>query len=117
MKLYFYFLEGMKNGCFRIEECEVEEKPKTYWIVNRPPPGFHRTFVSKNEIGRFASTLDQNIIILTEKDPERVAELFSIKCKADISRAKDRIRDAEIEIEKSNDILDAIEEWQGVGNM
>ena len=43
--------------------------------------------------------------------------MFSIKCKADISRAKDRIRDAEIEIEKSNDILDAIEEWQGVGNM
>ncbi len=111
MKLYFYFLEGRKS-CIRMEECEVEEKARTYRPIDRFPSAFRRSIVRKDEIGRFLALIDTSIIILTEKDPERVAELFSIRCRNDISRARNRILDAETEIEKTNDILDAIEEWR-----
>ncbi len=76
---------------------------------------FHQVFITnllkKDDIGRFLM-FNQDLIILTKNDPERIAGLFFTRCQYDISRAMNRIRSAKIEIEKTNDLLDGIEDWK-----
>lgn len=111
MKLYFYFLEGRKNGRIRMEECEVEEKARTYWPVGRFPEEYPGSFVRKADIGML-KMFCLAMVIMEEKDRNRVANIFSRKCTNDIYRSNDIIRHAKREIERSNELLDGIEEWK-----
>lgn len=111
MKLYFYFLDVRKDNCIRMEECEVEEKAKTYRPVNGFPAGFYHAYVKKDDIGRSAA-FNQNLIILAEKNVGRVAEAFICRFEYTVSREERRIQLAEKEIEQSKSAISALEKWR-----
>lgn len=108
MKLYFYFLESNK---IRTEECEVEEKPKTYRPIEKFPSGYYYSYVKKEEIGKLAG-YNSDAVILLEDNKEQAAKIFSEKCNMGISRAKSSIQSAESRIEELNSMLKMIEEWK-----
>lgn len=108
MKLYFYFLETNK---IRTEECEAEEKPKTYKPADKFPSGYYYCSVKKDDIGTFAGYQD-NVIVLLENDIEKVAKIFRGKCEYRISRAKTTIRSEEKTIKEQNRLISMIEEWR-----
>lgn len=74
MKLYFYILEEpyRDKPFVRFEECEVEEKPKTYTLITRPI-GYYYSRASKNDIGR---KID-NVIFLLERNGSLARSIFS----------------------------------------
>ena len=108
MKLYFYFLE---TGKIRCAECEVEEKPKTYKPVDRFPSGFYRCCVKKEDIGELIGYGD-NIVVLTENNIQKVANVFRGKMKYRIAREKQNIASANESINQCNKTLSMIDEWE-----
>ena len=108
MKLYFYFLE---TGKIRCSECEVEEKPKTYKPVNKFPSGFYGCYVKKEDMGRLIGYGD-NVVVLTEKNIQKVADVFRGKVQHTIARAKQDIVSANDSINRCNEILSMIDEWK-----
>lgn len=84
MKLYFYFLE---TGKIRCEECEVEEKPKTYKPVDRFPAGYYGCYVKKEDIGELIG-YGNDVVVLTENNIQKVADVFRDKMKHKIARAR-----------------------------
>lgn len=110
MKLYFYFLERpyLKDPFIRFEECEVIEKAKTYYPVDKFPTGTYRSFIRKGEIGDFLDDYFKNAIVLDENNPEKAMKLFE-------ERSKRRIEEfnRNISIEKS--ILKAVEDYRKNG--
>ena len=115
MKLYFYFLETpyKREPCIRFEECEVEEKPKTYKPIDKLPKGYYYCSVKKEEIGKLAR-YNSDVVILTEKDTERVSEIFMEKCNGRIARANSDIESAKSTIKEQNFMLKMIDEWRSV---
>ena len=108
MKLYFYFLETNK---IRTEECEAEEKPKTYKPVDKFPRGYYYSSVKKDDIGTL-SGYQNDVVILLENDIEKVAKIFREKCERRISGAKTTIRSEEEAIEEQKRLIGMIEEWR-----
>ena len=108
MKLYFYFLE---TGKIRLAECEVEEKPKTYKPVDRFPSGFYGCYVKKEDIGELIGYGD-NVVVLTEKNIQKVANVFRRKMRHRIAREKQNIASANDSINRYNEILSMIDEWE-----
>lgn len=88
MKLYFYFLE---TGKIRCAECEVEEKPKTY----KPVIGY-----------------SNDVVVLTENNIQKVADVFRSKMRYKIARAKQDITFANDSINQCNEALSMIDEWE-----
>ena len=108
MRLYFYFLE---TGKIRCEECEVEEKPKTYKRVDRFPSNFYGCYVRKDDIGKLTGYTG-NTVILTEKNTEKVAKIFRDEMNCKISREHDKIIFANTFIKQYNTMLTMIDEWE-----
>ena len=108
MKLYFYFLE---TGKIRCKECEVEEKPKTYKPVNRFPAGYYGFYVKKEDIGKLIGYGD-NVVVLTENNIQRVADVFRKKMSYRIAREKQNIASANDSINQCNETLSMIDEWE-----
>ena len=108
MKLYFYFL---KNETIRCEECEVDEKPKTYKPVDRFPAGFYGCYVKKEDIGELAG-YNHDTVILTEKNIEKVAKIFKDDMGYKISRERERIISANASIKQYERMLSMIDEWE-----
>lgn len=108
MKLYFYFLE---TGKIRFKECEVIEKPKTYKPVNKFPSGFYGRYVKKEDIGKLIGYSD-DVVVLTEKNIQKVADVFRIKMKCKIARAMRDIISANDFINRYNETLSMIDEWE-----
>lgn len=106
--MYFYFLETKK---IRTEECEAEEKPKTYKPVDEFPAGYYYCSVKKDDIGTL-SGYQNDVVILLENDIEKVAKIFREKCECRISRAKTTIRLEEEAIEEQKRLIGMIEEWR-----
>ena len=78
MKLYFYFIdESYKEPKteFRIEECEVVERPKTYKAVDRFPRGYYGGYVKKEDLEKTIE-YSKNIVILLERDDEKAINIF-----------------------------------------
>ena len=78
MKLYFYILETPynKNPFVRFEECEVEEKPKTYKPVGKFPSGVYRSYINKSDIGHI-SGYSNSLVVLTEPNAKMAKEIFT----------------------------------------
>ena len=110
MKLYFYFLERpySKDPFIRFEECEVIEKLKTYYPVDKFPTGIYRSFIRKGEIGDFLDRYSQNAIVMDKNDPKKATELFE-----ECSERKIEEFNRNILIEKS--ILKAVEDYRKNG--
>ena len=108
MKLYFYFLETEK---IRSEECEVEEKPKTYKPVNKFPSGYYGCYVKKEDIGKLIG-YSENVVILTEENIQKAADVFRDKMRCVIARQKQNISSANDSINRCNETLSMIDEWE-----
>lgn len=113
MKLYFYFLEEPynKEPYIRCEECEVEEKPKTYKPVDKFPNGYWYSTVKKDDIGKI-NGYQGNIVVLTEKDNEKVADIFKSKFECSINRSVERIKREEENIDKQKSLIEMVERWK-----
>ena len=101
MKLYFYTLDthgGNPKGLY-VEECEAEEKPKTYKAVDRVFPNYLST-VRKGDVGRITGF---NCLFLTEPNFDYAREAFR-------KRAERRITNKLKEIEKLKAELKIINE-------
>ena len=111
MKLYFYILTKetkTDSHIIRFEECEVIERPKTYYPVDQFPNGIYRSFIRKDEVGNFLTRCFKNILVLDKNDSEKAMRLFEDRSKSEIERF-----DKNISIEKS--ILKAVEEYRKNG--
>lgn len=113
MKLYFYFLEDPynKEPYIRCEECEVEEKPKTYKPVDRFPKGYYYSTLKKDDIGTLIG-YGKSAVVLTEKDNAKTADIFKSKCERSISRSVIRIEYEEENIEKQKSLIEMVERWK-----
>lgn len=113
MKLYFYFLElpYNKEPYIRCEECEVEEKPKTYRPVDRFPKGYYYSTLKKGDIGTPIG-YDKRAVALTEKDNAKVADIFKSKFECSINRSVERIKCDEENIEKQKSLIEMVERWK-----
>lgn len=97
MKLYKF--------CFHSFDCqidryilEVEEKPKTYMTINTT----WKTRINKSDIGR-VNTYDS--VYLLEDDKKKARELFGEKLKSEIQRERGRIKYAEKEIIRLENLI------------
>lgn len=92
MKIYEFTTYGI-NSLFRVDEIEVEEKPKTY--VGR---GIR---IPKNNVGVFHNAYGNRMYLLENNPKIYIAAMITYK-KAQIARLEDRLS-----YEK-----DKLEEWQ-----
>ena len=90
MKLYFYILEKPynKNPFVRFEECEVIEKPKTYYPKDRFPNGVYNCYINKNDIG-IVSGYSNNLVVLTEPNEKLAREIFAKMYESNVRRAEE----------------------------
>lgn len=113
MKLYFYHLSqplGEKPR-IEVEECEVEEKPKTYELLDKIPNFYNLPCAIKNEIGKLIGW-NRNLIVLTEKDSAKAAEIFKDKIHTDIEHYQYRVEGLKKEIAKAYDLIDMVDDWR-----
>lgn len=89
MKLYFYTLEKPYNAkpFIQFEECEAEEKPKTYWL-HVYPRGFYCRQISKENIGKRMG----NTVILLEKDDFLARSIFAGTINKKISDVEKQVK-------------------------
>lgn len=89
MKLYFYILKEPYNGkpFIQFEECEADEKPKTYTLITRPK-GYCYSRVSKNDIGRKIG----NVIFLLERNDSLARSIFSESLNRTISLKEKQLK-------------------------
>lgn len=106
MKLYFYILEKPynKNPFVRFDECEVIEKPKTYYPKTIFPSGVYNCYIKKNDIGTI-SGYSNNFVVLTESNPKVAKELFTKLYESNVRQKEERLA-------KAKAILNAILEME-----
>lgn len=99
MKLYFYTLKEPYNGkpFIQFEECEADEKPKTYWLHVRPRDFYCRK-ISKEYIGKQMG----NTVILLEKDDFLAICIFT-------ETINKKISDVEKQVKQLREQLEAVE--------
>lgn len=112
MKLYFYRLSqplGEKPR-IEVEECEVEEKPKTYRRIGKFPEFYCGHYVKKEDIGKPAG-YNFDVVVLTERNNAKVVEIFKEKLNEDIALSESKIRYEKKRIENAYDLIDMVDDW------
>ena len=106
MKLYFYILERPynKNPFVRFDECEVIEKPKTYYPKDKFPSGVYNSYISKSDIGH-VSGYSNNLVVLTEPNVKFAKEIFT-------KLYESNVRQKEEALAKAKSMLNAILEME-----
>ena len=107
MKLYFYIYDSFFNK-LKYGECEVIEKPKTYYPADKFPAGFYGAYVSKTDIGR-TSGYSNNTVILTERNDTLAKSLLKEAIQKEID-------DFQKKIEKRQKEIDFIDIWESEEN-
>lgn len=113
MKLYFYHLAQPLGEKPRIEleECEAEEKPKTYRRIGKFPKFYCGCYVKKEDIGKLAG-YNFDVVVLTERDNAKVAEIFKDRLDEDIALSESKIRYEKKRIENAYDLIDMVDDWR-----
>ena len=95
MKLYFYILEKPynKNPFVRFEECEVIEKPKTYYPQDKFPRGVYNVYISKQDIGHISGH-SSNLVVLTEPNAKVAKEIFAKLYESNVRLAEESLSEA-----------------------
>lgn len=78
MKLYFHFLDTDVVGGVRVEECEVNKKPKSYVASTTFPEGYTDRLVRKTEIGAVIGRLNP-VVVQYKQDEDHARNLFMRK--------------------------------------
>lgn len=100
MKLYFYTLDiyGRNPKGLYVQECEAEEKPKTYKAVKGSFPNYYST-VGKDEVGQIKCYC----LVLVEPDFEYAKEKFKIRAERAIADKLKRIEELKAELKIINE--------------
>ena len=95
MKLYFYILEKPYNQkpFVRFEECEVIEKPKTYYPKDKFPSGVYNFYIRKSDIGHI-SGYSNNLVVLTEPNAKVAKELFTKLYESNVRQKEESLAEA-----------------------
>ena len=104
MKLYFYILEKTynKNPFVRFEECDVIEKPKTYYPKDKFPSGVYNRYISKSDIG-IVSGYSNNLVVLTEPNARVAKELYTKLYESNVRQKEESLAKAKVML---NEILE-----------
>lgn len=107
MKLYFYKFKTSSFDGLKIEtgECEVTEKPKTYYPVGKFPPFFYGSYVNKYEIDKLSGYCSDTVI-LTEKDDKKAFDLF-------MGKIVHHMESMAIEMEQEQNKKNFLNDWIG----
>ena len=100
MKLYFHFLDLDVVGGVRVEECEVNEKPKSYVASTNFPECYTDRMVRKTEIGAVIGRLNP-VVVQYKQDEDHARNLFMRK----ISEKINILDDEEARLKKLYEIL------------
>ena len=97
MKLYFYILEKPynENPFVRFEECEVIEKPKTYYAKDKFTIGVYGCYISKLDIGH-VSGYSNNIVVLTEPNSKLAKEIFTKLYESNVRQKEESLAKAKV---------------------
>lgn len=97
MKLYFYILERPYNQkpFVRFEECEVIEKPKTYYPKYRFPSGVYKCYISKSDIGHVSGD-SNNLVVLTEPNAKLAKEIFTKLYESNVRQKEEALAKAKV---------------------
>ena len=97
MKLYFYILERPYNQkpFVRFEECEVIEKPKTYYPKDKFPMGVYNCYINKQDIGRI-SGYSNNLVVLTEPNVKFAKEIFTKLYESNVRQKEEALAKAKV---------------------
>lgn len=101
MKLYFYVFESNR---FEFTECEVEEKAKSYTLLEKVP-GVYLSRILKSEMGLRAEYTWKQIVILDKRDDEIAKKYISDYISKEIAKRQKEID----EFEKK---LKIVNEWE-----
>lgn len=101
MKLYFYILDtyGRNPKGLYVEECEAEEKPKTYKAVDRVFPNC-LSVVRKDNVGRIT---DYDCLFLTEPNFEYAKELFRKRAERRVADELEKLEKLKAELKRINE--------------
>lgn len=101
MKLYFYILEQPYKGepYVRIEECEVEEKQKTYRAVDKFPRGIYRRYINKSDIERIINEIYMPYIVLLQRDTAYVKEQFKYFVESNIRVEEEKLKNLKAQLQ------------------
>lgn len=115
MKLYFYFLKESEKekSCIYLEECEAREAEKTYISVSDSFPKIIRKTIRKDEIGKPIRYYG-NVVVFTEKNSEKVADVFKRMFTASIEKANSDIEYAKERIRENTMLIEMVEKWRTV---
>lgn len=99
MKLYFYILEKPYKGkpFVRFDSCEVIEKPKTYYPVDKFPSGVYRSYINKSDI-RHVSGYGNNLVVLTEPNAKLAKEIFTKLYESNVRQKEESLAKAKAEL-------------------
>lgn len=101
MKLYFYVFDGDE---ITFSECEAEEKPKSYNLLERAR-GYYGRRILKSEIGFKQEYSWKQIVVLAKRDDELAKKYFSDYLKREIEKKQK-------EIDKLNKSMKLVSEWE-----
>ncbi len=106
MKLYFYFLKTPLKGesYIHIEECNAEEKPKSYTLSGNAE-GLYKLRIPKSSIGKIFEGVLELYVVLSELNIASVKKIFS-------DYLNDQIDGKQKEIEKLKAKLKAVENME-----
>lgn len=101
MKLYFYILEQpyKREPYVRVEECEVEEKQKTYRAVDEFPGGIYRRYINKSDIERIINDVYMPYIVLLQRDTAYAKEQFKHLIESNIRDEERKLRDLKAQLQ------------------
>lgn len=101
MKLYFYILEQPYKGepYVRVEECEVEEKQKTYRAVDKFPRGIYRRYINKSDIKRIVNEAYMPYIPLLQRDTAYAKERFKHLVESNIRDEEEKLKNLKAQLQ------------------
>lgn len=110
MKIFYYVLDSSLwtlVPVLKIQEIEVEEKPKTYLFRETKPSGYYNQRVSKEDIGIIQKEYSKIYLFLMERNDDFAKRKFVEYLNSQIEVLKNQIKEVE---EKKRIVMDFKEE-------
>ena len=99
MKLYFYVFESNR---FEFTECEVEEKAKSYTLLEEVP-GVYLSRILKSEMGLRTECTWKQIVVLEKRDDELAKKYISDYINKEIAKRQEEIEGFEKKLKIVNE--------------
>lgn len=110
MKIFYYILDSSlwtPVPVFKMQEIEVEEKPKTYMFGETRPSGYYNKRVAKSDIGIIQKEYSKIYLFLFERNDDLAKEKFVEYLNSQIKGMENQIKKVE---EKKQIVMDFKEE-------